>query len=95
MIEDIHTLGLSYYSAIDISVKTAQDGYGFSSDALQLCELLLDSDTNVNELQEYIKDMKDKANHAHSDSKETLDKFRNVRKSLNEVSFVIIRPYIF
>lgn len=86
VIDDIGRLGLIYYEAIDLSIKTAQDGYNFSGDAVQLCELLLNQETDVNDLREYIQDMRDKAKTACEECTHTLNKFRDVRQGLNEVS---------
>jgi len=82
--------GLIYFEAIGTSVKTAQDGCGISCDTIELCSFLLDPTTNVAKLQNYIADMKSEAKSAHHDSLVTLNKFREVRNGLNEVSFLML-----
>lgn len=68
-----------------MSIKTAQDGYSFSTDVIQLCDYLLDKTTSMEDLREYIQDMKDKAKQAYGECTETLNKFREVRRGLNDV----------
>lgn len=74
-----------YFGAIDTSIKTAQDGYGFSCDAIDLCSHLLNPEMEHTQLQGYIKDMQDKAKDAHGDCLMTVEQFRAVRKGLIEV----------
>lgn len=85
VIKDIQSHAVIYLDAIDTSIKTAQDGYAFSSDAIELCDYLLDPTTNIGELWEYIDDMCGKAKSAHGDSVIVLGKFRDVCKGLMEV----------
>lgn len=87
-IQKIQGHALVYFDAIDASVGTAQDGYAFSCDAIELCGYILDPDADPSELQEYILDMQSKAKLAHDDSVVTLNKFREVRKGLIEVQIL-------
>jgi hypothetical protein len=85
VIQDIQRHGLVYCEAIDISTQTAQDGYNFSRDAIDLCDFLLKPDNTNEDLLEYISEMLDTAKRAREDSTKTLDKFRLVRAGLMEV----------
>lgn len=78
-----------YFGAIDTSIETANDGYGFSKDAVRLCEVLLDPETGEGDLHGYIQDMKSGAKVAWERSTLTLNKFRAVRTRLNEVISVL------
>ncbi|KIM23327.1 hypothetical protein M408DRAFT_332415 [Serendipita vermifera MAFF 305830] len=89
VIQKIQGHTIVYFEAIDTSIKTAQDGYGFSCDAIELCGYLLDPETDTDDLQEYIGDMQSKAKRAHEDSLMTLNKFRDVRKGLIEITKTI------
>ncbi|KIM23326.1 hypothetical protein M408DRAFT_332413 [Serendipita vermifera MAFF 305830] len=86
VIQDVHRVGLVYYEAIDLSINTAQHGFDFSGDAVQLCDSLLNPDTEMEALREYIQDMKDKAQGAQEECTNALNKFRKVRQDLNELT---------
>ncbi|KIM23311.1 hypothetical protein M408DRAFT_11600 [Serendipita vermifera MAFF 305830] len=83
--KNFHLFGLGYYEAIDLSIDTAQHGFDFGGDAIQLCDSLLNPDTKMEALREYIQDMKDKAQGAQEDCTNTLNKFRKLRESLKEI----------
>jgi hypothetical protein len=94
VIKNIQGQTLVYCEAMDTSIKTAQDGLDFSSDAIELCGHLLDPDTDPNDLQGYIGDMQNKAKRAHEDSSTTWNKFREVRQGLMEVRCLRCRPSV-
>ncbi|TFK42197.1 hypothetical protein BDQ12DRAFT_663434 [Crucibulum laeve] len=92
--KDIHNINIcanEYVTAIDFSVKIAQNGQTIAVDALHLCSLMekqqdgLDLKT-VSEFQKYIGDILSKAKKAHADAEQISSKFRNVRRKLNEIS---------
>jgi len=85
VVGDIRRHGLVYCKAIDKSIDTAQEGFDFSSDAIGLCDHLLDKDTNLEDLREYISEMQCDARHAREGSTEVLGRFRAVREGLTEV----------
>jgi hypothetical protein len=85
IIQDMHKYGLVYYAAIDMSIQAAEAGYAFSAEAIDLCHDLLDTDTNLEDLQEYIISMKDVARQAHQSSKAAVDKYNYVRQGIFEV----------
>lgn len=85
-IQKIQAHSVVYFEAIGMSIKTAQDEYGFSTNAIALCGFLLEKSTKPADLKEYIADMLYKANSAHKDSERTLEMFRDVRRGLIEVS---------
>jgi hypothetical protein len=76
---------LVYYEAIDMTIQTAEAGYAFSTEAIDLCHDLLDTNTDLEDLQEYIRLMKVAARKAHHDSKVATDKFTYVQKGIFEV----------
>ena len=78
-----------YYDAIDLSVQTAEAGYAFSTEAIELCGALLDPDNDPTELNEFIEDMKLTAKQAHEQSRTTVDKFQEVRSGLFEACFLL------
>ena len=94
VIKQIQGHSLVYCEAIDNSIKTAQDGFDFSCDAIDLCGHLLDPDTDPNDLQGYIGDIQSKAKRAHEDSVTTLNKFRHVREGLMEVRRLEYHPSV-
>ncbi|KIM23312.1 hypothetical protein M408DRAFT_28002 [Serendipita vermifera MAFF 305830] len=91
IIQKIQGYTTVYFEAIRTSINTSQDGYWFSCDALELSSYLLDPETGPNDFQEYIEEMKIKANAAYRDSMTTLNKFRDVRKGLTEITKSIPR----
>lgn len=86
VIQDMQSHGQIYCDAVDMSLRTAQDGYGFSRDAIDLCEFLLKPDCTMEDLLEYISDMQDTAKRAREDSTNTMDKFRLVHTGLAEAT---------
>jgi hypothetical protein len=91
VIQKIQVHTVVYCEAIDTSIKTAQDGFDLSCDAIGLCGYLLEPDTDPNGLQEYIGDLHTKANRVYEDSLTTLNKFRDVRQGLIEVCYLTHR----
>jgi len=85
VIHDIRRHGRVYCEAIDRSVCTAQDGFHLSSDAIGLCDHLLDQETSLGDLQEYISEMQRDARQAREGSAEALRGFRDVREGLTDV----------
>lgn len=85
IIQKVRGQGLVYYSALDQSVRAAQDGYKFSDDAEYLCDFLLDPKNSQNDLQEFVADMRTTARRAHKDAVEMSEKFRSVRSGLHQV----------
>jgi hypothetical protein len=92
IITSVQEQGVAYYSALDLSLKTAQDGFNFSGDAGQLCDYLLDENNTVDDLQDYIRDLRSIAKRAHSSAIMTCEKFRLVRQGLNQASIHITSP---
>lgn len=85
VIHDIRRHGQVYCEAIDRSVCTAQDGFHLSSDAIGLCDHLLDKETSLGDLREYISEMQRDARQAREGSAEALRGFRDVREGLTDV----------
>jgi hypothetical protein len=81
---------VAYYRALDLSIKTVEDGYTFSSDSEYLCDFLIDPNNTVEELQEFIDDMRKMAKQAHEDAQVMSEMFRGVRQNLNQVCFHMI-----
>jgi hypothetical protein len=94
VIKKIQGNTLVYCEAMDNSIKTAQDGFDFSCDAIELCGHLRDPATDTNDLQGYIGDLQSKAKRAHEDSVTTLNKFRHVRRGLMEVRYLKHHPSV-
>jgi hypothetical protein len=82
---DVGKQGLIYYDAIDMSIGTAEAGYAFSTEAIDLCRELLEPTSDLEELQTFVTSMQDTARKAHEDSKATLGMFDMVRTGLIEV----------
>jgi hypothetical protein len=82
---DVREQGLIYYDAIDMSIGTAEAGYAFSTEAIDLCDELLEPTFDLEELQKFVTLMQDTARKAHKDSKATLSLFDKVRTALIEV----------
>ena len=76
---------IRYIQAIEMSLKIAGDGYSLASDAVDVCEFVVDPTTDPEDLREYIDDMKGKAKEAHQDCKEVSEKFRAVQAGIFEV----------
>jgi hypothetical protein len=87
IIHNIREQSVVYYRALDMSIKTVEDGYTFSSDSEYLCDFLLDPKNTVEELQEFINDMRKIAKQAHEDAKVMSEMFRGVRQNLNQVCY--------
>lgn len=85
IIQDVKAQGLLYYHALDLSVKTAGDGYAFSADAEHLCTSLLDPQNTAEELQQFISEMRATVRRAHADATNMSELFRSVRQGLNQV----------
>lgn len=77
--------GSLYCDAIDMSIKTAEDGYAFSSDIINLCDFLLDPSTELDDILDYVKTIRDKANRARIEAAETMEKFRTIYTNAMEV----------
>jgi len=86
ILHNIRQQAVGYYRALDLSVITAEAGYSFCEDAEQLCDFLVDPQYTVQELQEYIQDMREVARSAHEDAKTMCESFRNVRQGLNQIT---------
>jgi len=86
IIQNIKEQSVVYYRALDLSIKTVEDGYTFSSDSEYLCDFLLDPKNTPEELQEFIDDMRQIARRAHEDAKEMSEMFRGVRQNLNQIT---------
>lgn len=71
-----------HFEATDTSIKTAQDGYDLSCDAIELCGHLLDPDIELTDFQEYISHIQSKVKQAREDSMMTLNLFIEVQKRL-------------
>jgi hypothetical protein len=85
IIQRIQEQSRKYYNALDLSIKTAEVGFDFSTDSEYLCEFLLEPSSTVEELQDYISEMREKARHAHDDARHTSEIFRAVRQNLIQV----------
>ena len=85
VIKDIREQSVVYYRALDLSIKTVEDGYTFSTDSEFLCDYLHDPNNTVEELQEFIGDMRKMAKQAHNDAKVMSEMFRRVRQNLSRV----------
>ena len=92
IIQDVQMQGQVYCQAIDMSVKTADDGCAFTIEAIDLCDFLLSDNTTPEELVDYISEMRETAISAHRAASETSRTFRTVRTGLFEVSR--LRPAI-
>ena len=86
VIVSIRRQGSAYYRAVDRSIQAAVDGYKFSSDAIDLCDALLDPQTTREDLLEFIGEMKVFAKKALDDANSMCEDFRMVRHGLNEVT---------
>jgi hypothetical protein len=86
IVQDIQQNGLTYYDAIDMSIKTAEDGHAFSSDIIDLCDFLLEPTTDLDDILEYVETIRKKASTAHTESEATKEKFRAVRAGLNKIT---------
>jgi hypothetical protein len=87
IIGSIQEQSVVYYRALDLSIKAAKDGYTFSSNSEYLCDFLLDPSNSVEDLQEFIVDMREMAKKAHKDATSMSEMFRGVRQGLNQVLF--------
>ncbi|KIM34535.1 hypothetical protein M408DRAFT_325910 [Serendipita vermifera MAFF 305830] len=78
----------AFYRSLDQSVQTAQGGYSFAEDAILLCDCLLTpkGTHTIEELIEYIEDMQEKAQVAHSQAKEVSNMFRGNRENFFEIT---------
>lgn len=85
MIASVQRQGEAYYRGLDISIKTAENAYTFATDAQDLCKALLNPDYSIQELQGFIDDMRELAQDAREDAKNTSNVFRAVRSALNQV----------
>jgi len=85
IIKHIQEQSVAYYQALDLSIKTVENGYTFSKDSELLCDYLLDPKNTVEELQEFIDDMRKNAKQALKDAKVMSEMFRGVRQILNQV----------
>jgi hypothetical protein len=81
----IEVYAIAYQEAIDASIKAARDGVNFSTDAIELCDYLIDPTKELTELEKYTKDLQDKSGTACENSTQTLNKFRDVHIGLVEV----------
>jgi|SRR5882762_4355356 len=89
IIQEIRKHGATYRDAIDMSIQTAQAGYNFSIDAIDLCDFLLEPDISLGDLEEYVRSMQDVAKRAHQDSARTFQMFKSVQHPIREV-----RPFV-
>jgi len=85
-IKDVQAQGIAYYLALDSSIDTAVDGYAFSESSEYLCECLLNPNSTLDDLKDYITDMREKARRAHLDATTVSEKFRSVRQGLNQIT---------
>lgn len=85
IIAGVQRQGEAYYDGLDLSIKTAENAYTFSTDAVDLCNALLNPDYSVEELQQFIDDMRELAQDARDDALNTSNVFRSVRERLNQV----------
>jgi len=93
IIQNIREQSVVYYHALDLSIKTVEDGYTFSSDSEYLCDFLVDPNNTTEDIQEFIDDMRQIARQAHEDAKVISEMFRGVRQNLNQVSlFTTLSP---
>jgi hypothetical protein len=86
-IGEIQSRHNEYCDAINMSVRTAQDGYDISRDAIILCDYLRDKTQPQESIQAFISDMKEKATSAHKDCRETMEMFRSVNRGLLKVCY--------
>lgn len=82
VVESIQKQGIAYCSALDKSVKMADQGCVFSEEAIDLCIALLDPDTDKKELMEYILEMRSTAKRAVAAATGASEMFRDIRKML-------------
>ena len=85
LIQNIRAQSIEYYGALDLSIKTVEDGYAFCVNAEALCDYLVDRTNTTEELQEYIFSMRKLAKKAHEEAKIVSEKFRGVRMNLMQV----------
>jgi hypothetical protein len=88
IIGELQLQGIAFHSAIDLSVKTAQDGYKFSADAEYLYETLLEGSSDKEEVVEFVGELKVIAKKAHKDALDASESFRSVRSGIFEVSVI-------
>jgi hypothetical protein len=86
LISEVQIQVTAYYTAIDTSIGVAEQGYSFANDCYDLCEFLLDPQNSEKDLTHYVTDMREKAQTAYLAAKETSEKFRSVRRGLNEIT---------
>lgn len=75
-----------YVTAIDQSVKMAEQACTFSADAIGLCNTLLDPDTKPEDLAEYTSEMRETASKAVQTATEVLDLFKSIRCALFQIT---------
>lgn len=87
IIKRIQENGNMYCEAIDSSIQTAESGHIFSTEVIQLCELLL-SDTSSDDLANYLSVMKNISKNAHGAATQAAQRFRAVRTGILQVCSV-------
>jgi len=91
IIQEIRKHGATYRDAIDMSIQTAQAGYNFSIDAIDLCDFLLEPDISLGDLEEYVRSMQDVAKRAHQDSARTFQMFKSVQHPIRELTMPVLQ----
>ena len=77
----------AYLKTLEISIKRAEHGFTFASDAFGLCEGLRDPETDIGG---FIGKMREIARRAHDDAKDMVNDFSALRRTLFKV-FILIR----
>lgn len=85
VINKVQDHSVIYFDALNTSITTATDGLMLSIEIIDLYPFLLKKDIEPEDLKELLSKIRAKTQKAHSDSKRTLEKFRQVREYLNKI----------
>jgi hypothetical protein len=85
IIDDIKKHAVSYFNAIDLSIKSSENGAAFAADASSVCGYLRDRESR-DDIVSFIRSMQATAQKSHKEAEDTLVKFREIRTGLLQVS---------
>lgn len=86
VIKSMQNQDTAYYSAIDKSIETAEQGCAFSADAIDLCAAILDPACNAQDLKKHASEMRSTANKAVAAATDACKLFRAIRQELFKIS---------
>jgi hypothetical protein len=89
MVEKIMTQADEYVRAIDMSLDTARKGCEFADDAVDICKFVAKGDAHIEDLRQFLSQMLEKAETAHTQALAMNRQFAGVRRSLFQVSAVV------